>query len=158
MALQQLRKALPLGSATRCMSTFVAGESALTLPELPYEYSALEPCISGQIMELHHKKHHNAYLTNYNKALEQWQEAESKQDSNALPKISSALHFNGGGSLLSPHSLLAVDFPGGPRWTRPLFAAYVALSNTCACARPRRDASSPPAIAHLRRTMLHFRT
>jgi Fe-Mn family superoxide dismutase len=107
MALQQLRKALPFGTAQKCMSTLVAGDSALTLPELPYEYSALEPCISGQIMELHHKKHHNAYLTNYNKALEQWQEAESKQDSNALPKISSALHFNGGGTPVATPSVCA---------------------------------------------------
>ena len=37
-----------------------------TLPELPYDYSALEPHISGKIMELHHGKHHQAYVTNLN--------------------------------------------------------------------------------------------
>lgn len=100
MAMQLLRRALPFHQAgLRSIGTYVAGESAVTLPALPYEYSALEPSISSDIMELHHKKHHQAYVTNYNKALEQWKEAEKSQDSNALPKISSALHFNGGGAL-----------------------------------------------------------
>lgn len=35
-----------------------------TLPQLPYAYNALEPVISGQIMEIHHSKHHQAYVTN----------------------------------------------------------------------------------------------
>jgi superoxide dismutase, Fe-Mn family len=81
----------------RAFSTFPAGADTVTLPELPYEYSALEPYISAEIMELHHSKHHQAYVTNYNKALEQWAEAENSQDSLAAPRISSALHFNGGG-------------------------------------------------------------
>ena len=81
----------------RAFSTFPAGSEAVKLPELPYGYSALEPVISAEIMELHHSKHHNAYVTNYNKALEQWAEAEKNQDSLAAPKIASALHFNGGG-------------------------------------------------------------
>jgi hypothetical protein len=37
-----------------------------TLPDLPYDYSALEPYISGKIMELHHGKHHAAYVKNAN--------------------------------------------------------------------------------------------
>ena len=47
-----------------------------TLPELAYDYSALEPSISGTIMELHHGKHHQAYVTNLNKLLEGKPEAE----------------------------------------------------------------------------------
>jgi superoxide dismutase, Fe-Mn family len=46
------------------------------LPELPYAPSALEPIISGQIMALHHGKHHAAYVNNYNKAIEQLAEAQ----------------------------------------------------------------------------------
>jgi Fe-Mn family superoxide dismutase len=46
-----------------------------TLPELPYDYSALEPFISGKIMELHHDKHHQTYVTGANKALEQIHDA-----------------------------------------------------------------------------------
>lgn len=78
-------------------TSFAAGESALVLPELPYEYSALEPYISADIMALHHGKHHNAYVTNYNNALNQWEEAEKNVDARKLPAIQSALHFNGGG-------------------------------------------------------------
>jgi len=46
-----------------------------TLPELPYDYAALEPFISGQIMELHHSKHHAAYVAGANTALDQMAEA-----------------------------------------------------------------------------------
>ena len=47
------------------------------LPGLPYDYAALEPHISGQIMELHHDKHHQAYVTGANGALEQLAEARA---------------------------------------------------------------------------------
>lgn len=40
------------------------------LPQLPYSYDALEPYIDKMTMEIHHTKHHNAYVTNLNKALE----------------------------------------------------------------------------------------
>ena len=40
------------------------------LPPLPYDYSALEPHIDTQTMQIHHDKHHAAYVTNLNKALE----------------------------------------------------------------------------------------
>ena len=43
---------------------------AYTLPELDYAYDALEPHIDARTMEIHHTKHHNAYITNLNKALE----------------------------------------------------------------------------------------
>jgi Fe-Mn family superoxide dismutase len=43
---------------------------AYTLPALPYAYSALEPHIDAQTMEIHHGKHHNAYVTNLNAAIE----------------------------------------------------------------------------------------
>ena len=46
-----------------------------TLPDLPYDYAALEPHISGRIMELHHDKHHAAYVAGANAALEKMAEA-----------------------------------------------------------------------------------
>lgn len=46
-----------------------------TLPQLPYDYKALEPTILGEIMELHHSKHHATYVNNLNAAEEQLKEA-----------------------------------------------------------------------------------
>ena len=43
---------------------------AFTVPPLPYAFDALEPYIDKQTMEIHHGKHHQAYITNLNKALE----------------------------------------------------------------------------------------
>ena len=43
---------------------------AYTLPPLPYAYDALEPHIDGRTMEIHHSKHHQAYIDNANKALD----------------------------------------------------------------------------------------
>ena len=49
-----------------------------TLPDLGYDYNELEPTISGHIMELHHRKHHQAYVNNLNIAEEQLAEAHHK--------------------------------------------------------------------------------
>lgn len=68
-----------------------------TLPELPYALNALEPIISEEIMNLHYNKHHLAYVTNYNKALEQYAEAATKNDVAAMIALQAALKFNGGG-------------------------------------------------------------
>jgi len=65
-----------------------------TLPDLPYDYSALEPHISGQIVELHHSKHHQAYVTGLNTALEQLEEARSKGELGAITKLEKDLAFN----------------------------------------------------------------
>lgn len=67
------------------------------LPDLPYDFSALEPVISAEIMQLHYNKHHATYVANLNKALEQLAEAESKQDIAAQIGLQSAIKFNGGG-------------------------------------------------------------
>lgn len=70
---------------------------AYQLPPLPYDFSALEPVISGKIMELHYTKHHQAYVTNLNAALEKYQEAEKKNDIAAMIALQQAIKFNGGG-------------------------------------------------------------
>ena len=67
------------------------------LPDLPYDYSELEPVISAEIMELHHSKHHNAYVTNLNIALEKYAEAEAKGDVATMIAMQGAIKFNGGG-------------------------------------------------------------
>lgn len=69
------------------------------LPPLPYDFNALEPVISAEIMTLHYTKHHNAYVTNLNKAIEQYCEAEAKNDLPAQIALQSAIKFNGGGHI-----------------------------------------------------------
>jgi len=68
-----------------------------TLPDLPYDYAALEPNISARIMELHHDKHHATYVAGANKALEQLAEAREKNDFANVAKYSKDLAFNLGG-------------------------------------------------------------
>eukprot|EP01099_Mayorella_cantabrigiensis_P007999 TRINITY_DN7362_c0_g1_i1.p1 TRINITY_DN7362_c0_g1~~TRINITY_DN7362_c0_g1_i1.p1 ORF type:complete len:242 (-),score=72.93 TRINITY_DN7362_c0_g1_i1:111-785(-) len=68
-----------------------------TLPDLPYDYGALEPVISGKIMELHHSKHHNAYVTNLNASLEKYHAAQASGDVSAMISVLPAIKFNGGG-------------------------------------------------------------
>ena len=70
-----------------------------TLPELPYDYAALEPHISAKIMELHHSKHHKTYVDGANTALEKLAEARDKDDLGAVNKLEKDLAFNLGGHL-----------------------------------------------------------
>ena len=70
-----------------------------TLPELDYDYAALEPHISGKIMELHHSKHHNAYVTGANKALENIAAAQESGDFATINQFQRDLTFNLGGHL-----------------------------------------------------------
>ena len=70
-----------------------------TLPALGYEYSALEPVISGTIMELHHSKHHNTYVTNFNAATEKLATAVADDDVTSIVAAQAAIKFNGGGHL-----------------------------------------------------------
>ncbi len=71
--------------------------SQYQLPPLPYDFSALEPFISGAIMELHYTKHHQGYVNNLNAALEKYQTAEKKQDMAQMIALQQAIKFNGGG-------------------------------------------------------------
>jgi Fe-Mn family superoxide dismutase len=80
------------------------------LPELPYAKEALEPNIDAATMEIHHDRHHNAYVTNLNKALESAPELAEKSvedlisNLNAVPEgIRTAVRNNGGGH--ANHSL-----------------------------------------------------
>jgi superoxide dismutase, Fe-Mn family len=83
---------------------------AFTLPPLPYAFDALEPHIDKATMEIHHGKHHAAYVTNLNKALESAPELQSKsieellKDFASVPEaIKTAVRNNGGGH--ANHSL-----------------------------------------------------
>ena len=74
-----------------------------TLPELRYDYSALEPHISGAIMELHHDKHHAGYVKGANAALERLAEARDKGQFDDIAAFERGLAFNLSGHVL--HSL-----------------------------------------------------
>lgn len=68
-----------------------------TLPDLPYDYGALEPHISGKIMELHHDKHHAAYVAGANTALEKLAGARETGAFDAVNMLEKNLAFNLGG-------------------------------------------------------------
>jgi superoxide dismutase, Fe-Mn family len=69
------------------------------LPNLPYDFKALEPVISAEIMQVHYQKHHNAYVTNLNGALEKYEQAQAHEDLNAMISLQPAIRFNGGGHI-----------------------------------------------------------
>jgi Fe-Mn family superoxide dismutase len=95
---------------------------AFTLPPLPYPTDALEPHIDKMTMEIHHGKHHNAYVTNLNAALEKAPELASKSVEDLVKGLSSvpeairtAVRNNGGGHL--NHSMfwqIMAPKAGGP--------------------------------------------
>ena len=75
-----------------------------TLPPLPYSFDALEPYIDAKTMEIHHDKHHNAYVTNLNKALESAPELAKLSPEELISQLSkvpdairTAVRNNGGG-------------------------------------------------------------
>lgn len=87
---------------------------AFTLPALPYATDALEPHIDKMTMEIHHGKHHQAYVTNLNKALEGKPEADSSIEDilKNISKFPMAVRNNGGGHY--NHSLFwTLLSPGG---------------------------------------------
>lgn len=67
------------------------------LPELSYGLGDLEPVISKEIMDLHYNKHHNTYIQNLNKLLEQYADAESRGDVERMIALQPGIRFNGGG-------------------------------------------------------------
>jgi Fe-Mn family superoxide dismutase len=80
-----------------------AAMNEYTLPDLPYDYAALEPHISGKIMQLHHDKHHRAYVTGANDALDGLAAAREKKDFSSIATLERALAFHVSGHVL--HSL-----------------------------------------------------
>ncbi|HEY1250657.1 MAG TPA: superoxide dismutase [Thermoanaerobaculia bacterium] len=91
-----------------------------TLPDLQYDYGALEPHISGKIMELHHDKHHAGYVKGANDTLAKLDEARTKEDFTRVGSLEKALAFNLSGHVL--HSLFWQNLSpkGGDRPHGPL--------------------------------------
>jgi len=87
-----------------------------TLPDLPYDYATLEPHYSAQILELHHDKHHAAYVKGLNDTMDQLAEARDKGDYSSIVGLEKSHAFNLSGHVL--HSLfwtnLSPDGGGKP--------------------------------------------
>ncbi|GAC74736.1 manganese superoxide dismutase [Moesziomyces antarcticus T-34] len=94
-ALTRSTRALP--ASTRGLAASVRAKH--TLPDLAYDYGALEPSISGQIMELHHTKHHQTYVNGLNTAEDQLAEALHNKDVKSAIALQKAINFNGGGHI-----------------------------------------------------------
>jgi len=94
-----------------------------TLPELSYDYSALEPSISAMIMELHHSKHHQAYVTGANAAIAGLAEARDSGNLANVNKLEKDLAFNLGGHV--NHSIFWTNMSpnGGDKPTGDLQSA-----------------------------------
>jgi len=97
--------------------------SEYTLPDLSYDYGSLEPHVSGQIMELHHSKHHQTYVNGLNTTLGKLTEARDSGSFDAIVGLEKTLAFNLGGHV--NHSIfwknLSAD--GGDKPTSELSSA-----------------------------------
>mmetsp|Transcript_112314 Transcript_112314/g.324429 ORF Transcript_112314/g.324429 Transcript_112314/m.324429 type:complete len:241 (-) Transcript_112314:176-898(-) len=99
-------------NSTALLSSLAGSGKPAALPDLPYDYNALEPSISAETMELHHSKHHNTYVTNLNATVEKIESAMASGDVSGTIALQGALKFNGGGHInhclfwenLSPNS------------------------------------------------------
>jgi superoxide dismutase, Fe-Mn family len=78
--------------------------SNYSLPTLPYEYDALEPHLSGELLELHHSKHHAAYVKGANETLDKLTEARESKEFDHIGQLEKSLAFNISGHVL--HSIL----------------------------------------------------
>src|SRR5215211_8673024 len=71
-----------------------------TLPDLPYDYSALEPHYSAEILGLHHDKHHEAYVKGANETLEKLEHARENDEFESIVGLQKTLAFNLSGHIL----------------------------------------------------------
>ncbi len=93
------------------------------LPDLPYDYSALEPHISARIMELHHDKHHKVYVDGANEALKKLADARDKGDFASIAAVEQTLAFNLSGHVLHSIFWRNLSPDGGGQPTGELAAA-----------------------------------
>jgi len=95
---------LPSEVAKSSAALFSAlSDTSFVLPDLAFDYNALEPAISAETMEIHHSKHHQTYITNLNATLEKIDASMASGDVSGTIALQGALKFNGGGHV--NHSL-----------------------------------------------------
>ncbi|XP_050308586.1 superoxide dismutase [Mn], mitochondrial [Anthonomus grandis grandis] len=114
-----------------------------TLPDLPYDYAALEPVISREIMNLHHTKHHQTYVNNLNAAEEKLKLAVEKGDITTQISLAPAIRFNGGGHVnhaIFWHNLTPCD-------TKPSAPLCTAINNSFGSMENMKQQLSAAAVA-----------
>jgi Fe-Mn family superoxide dismutase len=94
-----------------------------TLPDLPYDYGALEPAITGEILELHHGKHHATYVKGANDTLDRIAEARDKREFGGLVGLEKTYAFNLSGHVLHTVFWANLSPDGGDRPEGELAAA-----------------------------------
>jgi len=97
--------------------------SLYTLPDLPYDYSALEPHYSARILELHHDKHHAAYVKGLNDTMDQLAEARDKGDFSSIVGLEKSHAFNLSGHVLHSIFWTNLSAEGGDKPAGDLAAA-----------------------------------
>ena len=126
------------------------------LPALPYDFAALEPHIDAQTMQIHHGKHHQAYVNNLNAALEKHPELQSKsaedliQNLSAVPEdIRTAVRNNGGGHVNHTMfwKLMAPGAGGAPTGAVATRSMRRSAASTRSRSSSRRPASAASAAA-----------
>jgi Fe-Mn family superoxide dismutase len=122
---RELLRSATAGAAAMAVPTLpsflrAADPAGFTLPKLPYAFDALEPAIDAKTMEIHHDKHHQAYVDNLNKALAKHPDwlakpiAEVVHDYKKLPmELQTAVRNNGGGHLNHSWFWQMMTKPGG---------------------------------------------
>jgi Fe-Mn family superoxide dismutase len=93
------------------------------LPDMPYDYAALEPAITGEILELHHSKHHAAYVKGANDTLDRLAETREKEDFSGLVGLEKTFAFNLSGHVLHTIFWENLSPEGGDRPEGELAAA-----------------------------------
>jgi superoxide dismutase, Fe-Mn family len=111
-----------------------------SLPDLPYDYGALAPHIAGEIMELHHSKHHQTYVGALNQTLDKLADARDKGDFGAIVGLEKTLAFNLGGHVNHSTFWTNLSPDGGDKPTGELAAALDEHFGST----PSRPTSPPP--------------
>ena len=93
-------RASPSAASVALSALATNAATSFALPALPYDYGALEPHISGEIMKIHHTKHHQAYVTNLNIALDKYASASAAGNVAEMVALQPAIRFNGGGCVV----------------------------------------------------------
>ena len=108
------------------------------LPQLPYDYDALEPHYDAETLEIHHSKHHQGYVNGLNSAIEALAETRRTGDFGSVKHLERELAFHGGGHALHSIFWRNLSPDGGGRPEGPLASAIATMASTRRCGLRRR--------------------